>query len=123
MQSLEREVERSRDRRGGRERVDVDGVTGVGRFHGIAELANELELLATWCQQLQGTRKRCIPLTMRIRISMSGRRWNPLWNGSAAPGVARGGDVRGDAAADIDVGCEGEAIIEMEMPLTQSESN
>lgn len=91
-----------------------------------SELASELRLLATWCQQLQGTRKRCIPLTMRIRISMSGRRWNPLWNEAAAPGVARGGDVRGSAAAaaaDVDIGCEDEAIIEMEMPLTQSESN
>lgn len=62
---------------------------------------------------------------------MSGRRWNPLWNEAAAPGVARGGDVRGSAAAaaaaaadvDVDIGCEDEAIIEMEMPLTQSESN
>lgn len=88
-----------------------------------SELGSELRLLATWCQQLQGTRKRCIPLTMRIRISMSGRRWNPLWNGSAAPGVARGGDVRGGAGAAADIGCEGEPIIEMEMPLTQSESN
>lgn len=65
------------------------------------------------------------------RISMNGWRWNPVGMGRGGRGWRRGGrdevtrrdrggNVRGGAA-----GCWGqdETIIEMEMPLTQSESN